>query len=96
MYYKTLSNNNNNEEVVVRIKADTLVKSLYYRDEGNVRAKLATEHATGCNKLHIQMTSTFFSTLFQMNIVISLFAAENDEKRVIRFKKIPADDTSEL
>lgn len=31
-----------------------------------------------------------------MNIVISLFAAENDEKRVIRFKKIPADDTSEL
>lgn len=30
----------------------------------------------------------------QMNIVVSLFANENDEKRVIRFKKIPANDKS--
>lgn len=28
-----------------------------------------------------------------MNVVVSLFAQENDEKRVIRFKKIPADDS---
>jgi hypothetical protein len=31
-----------------------------------------------------------------MNIVVSLFAHENDEKLVIRFKKIPADDSSEF
>jgi Inositol-pentakisphosphate 2-kinase len=29
-----------------------------------------------------------------MNIVVSLFSNENDEKRVIRFKKIPADETT--
>lgn len=29
-----------------------------------------------------------------MNIVVSLLSQENDEKRVIRFKKIAADDTS--
>lgn len=27
----------------------------------------------------------------QMNVVVSLFARDNEEKRVIRFKKIPAD-----
>lgn len=31
---------------------------------------------------------------FQMNVVVSLFAQENDEKRVIRFKKIPSSDTT--
>ena len=48
------------------------------------------------NYIYSNDISFFFSTHFQMNIVVSLFAAENDEKRVIRFKKIPADDTSEL
>jgi hypothetical protein len=27
-----------------------------------------------------------------MNVVVSMFARENDEKRVIRFKKIPVDE----
>lgn len=90
MYYKTLSNNNNGEEVVMKLKADTLEKSLYYRDEGNVREKLLADD--------MQQDAINNNFIFlQMNIVVSLFAHENDEKRVIRFKKIPADEmTSEF
>lgn len=41
------------------------------------------------------MTTTFLQMhILQMNIVVSLFAAENDEKRVIRFKKTPADEST--
>lgn len=29
-----------------------------------------------------------------MNVVVSLFAQDQEEKRVIRFKKVPANDTS--
>lgn len=29
-----------------------------------------------------------------MNVVVSLIAREHDEKRVIRFKKVPASDTT--
>jgi hypothetical protein len=43
MFYKTLINNNNSEEVIMRMKADTLEKSFYYRDEGNVREKFASD-----------------------------------------------------
>lgn len=89
MYNKTLSCNNNEvAEVVIKLDSDSLEKSLYYRDEGNV-SKGSNLQATGCN--YFQFTN---DTVFQMNIVVSLFAQEQEEKRVIRFKKIAVDDTN--
>jgi hypothetical protein len=50
MYNKTLLNNNNEVDEVIKMDNDSLEKSLYYRDEGNVSAKNGEKiNATGCN-----------------------------------------------
>lgn len=49
MYNKTLTDNNNEvAEVAISLDTDSLEKSLYYRDEGNV-SKGSNLHETGCN-----------------------------------------------
>lgn len=96
MYNKTLSNNNNDEvnKTVIKLCGEDLAKSLYYRDEGNVSERNADNHIVMCNRMQLILILNNFDWFshVQMNIVVSLFAQENDEKRVIRFKKIPADD----
>lgn len=91
MYNKTLTNNNEREveEIVVKLDTDSLAKSLYYRDEGNVSDIANTKQ----DAININLKWHPLCP-FQMNIVISLFAHEHEEKRVIRFKKIAADDIS--
>lgn len=91
MYNKTLSNNNNDEvnETVIKLCGEDLAKSLYYRDEGNVselgRCRDVQQDA-------INFNFKFNSSHVQMNVVVSLFAQEHEEKQVIRFKKILAND----